>query len=253
MYISYLSRLFFGGHWCINIEAIWLIKESKQFDEITKAVTYLDGMLSGSRILRTVKVTHDQVSTLKSVIDHALGKEIMTTHHDYIYSAFHCFVQHKTEIYLNYQNMRTYNGEMLDVVMHPMEWNEGDTSHSHLSRAKQKREEGDFTNLFRSELLQIFHNVKILRINTYDNRYILSLLSLLSLIETTKVEKVILIGGPWISYSLRNAPPYAAFSFTQRKKWKPVKDSEVIQRYNQKGYDVFLVSHECECVIEKRL
>ena len=44
----FIYRLFMGGHWYINIEAIWLIADAQQFDSVTKAITYFDGMLVGA-------------------------------------------------------------------------------------------------------------------------------------------------------------------------------------------------------------
>ena len=72
-------------------------------------------MLSGTKInqaWKTVEVTKKQISKLKDVFEHALGKKAKRQQPDYVYTAFECFAQHKTSIYLHLGNMSDYDQEI---------------------------------------------------------------------------------------------------------------------------------------------
>ena len=63
----FINRLFFGGHWPINIEAIWLIEQAQQFDDITKSITYLDNMLFGVD-MKEMKITTKKSLNVKEFV-----------------------------------------------------------------------------------------------------------------------------------------------------------------------------------------
>ena len=146
-------------------------------------------MLSGAAIsLGSVEVTEEMVSKLASLFDYCLKKKTTTQHPKYVYSAFNCFKQHKTHIQLDllYAYYK-YDKEMRDLIMHSME-----------KARNKKREEGDFSNLFRAELLQIFPTVKTMTIMAYD-LYTFSLSRLFRLISKSALEKVVVRGGTWLT------------------------------------------------------
>eukprot|EP01084_Bolivina_argentea_P074381 134930_1 len=64
------------------------------------------------------------------------------------------------------------------------------------TRGRDVRVDNDVSNLFKSELLSIFKNVKIIIIKTTNNSasvcYTLSVICLLSLIESTSLDKIII-------------------------------------------------------------
>eukprot|EP01084_Bolivina_argentea_P214765 364581_1 len=65
-----------------------------------------------------------------------------------------------------------------------------------MSKRRNVRVDNGFSNLFKSELLSIFKNVKTIIIRTTNDRgyccYALSMISLLSLIESTSMDKIII-------------------------------------------------------------
>ena len=222
-----------------------MIQKAQQFHEITKAITYLDNMLSGAYI-HYHEVTEEMVSKLKSLFDYYLKKKTKTKHPKYIYSAFTCFVKHKTHIQLNIHNLSSYNREMRNLIMYSVD--KGDErGHSYIIK---KREEGDFNNLFRPEVLQIFTTVKTMTIDTWGDGYTFSLFSLFRLIETSALEKVLVIGGQWLDW---NSQQY----------WKQETKELIQQTVNKAGYNIkvqYIKEVEglyrkykvYECVIEKK-
>ena len=115
----------------------------------------------------------------------------------------------------------------------------------------EQRVEGDNSNLFRKSLLQIFPKVTTITIGTStgdQNNYIFSLLSLLSLIETSGVKKVLIIGGDWLDWN-------------SHLHWKQESKEMIQQRYEQAKYNINIEMKQEEdnthwmvyhCVIEKK-
>ena len=217
------------------VEAIWLIEDAQQFDKIAKAMACLDALVSGADFYGN-DMTSEEMSTLKAVCDYFLARGKKKKQHDFIYSTFRCYVQHKVSIRLMFANIFGYKRELLDLFMHPFD------DHKNI----WKRDEGDFRNLFRPELLQIFTNVKTITIGTkgLPGDWSLSLLSLLSLIESSTVQKVIISGGSWLDLL-----------------WKSPSKMLIQQRYNEKKYDIKVEQNGVDslgatlyqCDIQKRL
>ena len=218
-----------------------MIQKAQQFHEITKAITYLDNMLSGANLyfMEGQGVTEEMVSKLKSLFDYWLKKKTKTKHPKYIYSAFTCFVKHKTHIQLHMAHLSSHNKEMRNLIMYSV-----DESDKYIIKKKEK---GDFNNLFRPEVLQIFTTVKTMTIDTsWGNKYTFSLFSLFRLIETSALEKVLVIGGQWLDW---NSQQY----------WKQETKELIQQTVNKAGYNIKVqyikdqgLYKVYECVIEKK-
>eukprot|EP01084_Bolivina_argentea_P285521 489644_1 len=145
-----------------------------------------------------------------------LGQNLNKKYPQYIYDTFHCFAKHKTQIrldlyYLNQMN----NKDMISLVMHDIE------------ESTKERERLDTTNLFRKTILDIFENVKSIRIRCENSMsrygYSVSLLSLLTLIESSGIQQVI-IEVAWLKRELD----------VDLKKWV----SNVKEQYQQKRYKI---------------
>ena len=207
-------------------------------------------MLSGA--LFRYQVTEAMVSKLKSLFDYYLKKKTKTKHPKYIYSAFTCFVKHKTHIQLNMAPLSSYNEEMRNLIMYSVDISD----YIGGKYIIKKREEGDFNNLFRPQVLQIFTTVKTMTFDTgdglrgYNNNYTFSLFSLFRLIETSALEKVLVIGGQWLDW---NSQQY----------WKQETKELIQQTVNKAGYNIkvqYIKEVEIawkkykvyECVIEKK-
>ena len=253
----FINSLFFGGHWPINIEAIWLVETAQEFDRIMKGITYLDAMLSGADMC-LVKPTQEEVSTLNSLFDHFLKKKTTRKHPHYIYSAFSCFVKHKTHIQLRFcSGLDQYADQMRNLIMHSVDMSEYDHGRREYGFRNyiiqealdgfviKRRKEGDLNNLFRSELLQIFTGVKTITIDAgygarNSNKYTFSLLTLLSLIETSAVRKVLIFGGEWLDWNTK-------------EHWKQEPKELIQRRYNRARYNIkveFLKDKLYRCLIE---
>ena len=117
----------------------------------------------------------------------------------------------------------------------------------------KRREEGDFSNLVRPELLQIFSKVKSMTVDTFSdcdhllNKYSFSLLSMLSLIKESALEKVVIINWDkekWLDWN-DNA-------------WNQEPREVIQQRYADSNYSIKMqqkegrYGKEYHCVIQKK-
>ena len=228
------------------MEAIWLIEEAKQFDQITKGITYFDGLISGSR-MTNVTVSDEAISTVKSLYNQiCAGAGTKTKEHKYIISSFKTFIQSKSEICLHLGFLQQCVEELVLLIMHSLDkMDRRDNSHK---RIIKKRQETDFSNLCRSELFEVFTNAKRLVIRTgLRNQYTFSFLALLSLIKFGDLDKVIVIGGNWLDWN-------------SQRHWKQETKYVIQQRYIEAKYNITVeLSHEeqqnkyaeYECIIEK--
>ena len=219
-----INSLFCGGHWPISVESVWLIGKGQQFQETAKGITYLDTMLSGAGMQFYRAVTASEVSKLKNLFASKWTEK--REYPEYVYSTFECFVQHKVHIRLNFLHLERYVKEMRNLLLHSM-----DKSNTNLSQKYviKRRKEGDFDNLFRPELLEIFPHVRTMTIDTTVpycyNKYTISLLSLLSLIERSALQQVVLIGEEWLAWN-------------SEEHWKQEPKEFIEQRYNKAKYTI---------------
>ena len=224
-------------------------------------------MLSGVEI--DIPASSEEVAVLKSLFAYSVKKETKTKFSPYHHSAFESFVQHKTHIQLNFEGaLDAYNEEMRNLIMYPLDASDYDKEKSTESRTEymiKRREEGDLTNLFQPALLQIFTSLKTMIIGTggyghfRSNKYTFSLLSLLSLIESSKLQKVLIIGGEWLDWNERKS----WFGLGKKTYWKQEPKELIQRRYHEAKYKIkvdFVKGIEkyghpykaYHCVIEKK-
>ena len=102
------------------------------------------------------------------------------------------------------------------------------------------RLEGDMSNLFRRKLIDVFKYVKIVTIKT-DILYTISLLSLLSIITDSSINKVILeLGAISVLYKIEEVY---------------IISSDLKERFNTAGYnisDLFCYDKHVRCVIDRQ-
>eukprot|EP01084_Bolivina_argentea_P285522 489646_1 len=141
-----------------------------------------------------------------------LGQNLNKKYPQYIYDTFDCFSKHKKQIIFNLRYLNQMNKDMISLVMHDIE------------ESTKERERLDTTNLFRKTILDIFENVKSIRIKCTDQHggydYSFSLLSLLTLIESYGIQQVIIVVTDELDVDL--------------KKWA----CNVKERYRQKNYKI---------------
>ena len=102
------------------------------------------------------------------------------------------------------------------------------------------RLEGDMTNLFKRELIDVFKYVKIFSFKT-DILYTISLLSLLSIIKNSSLNKIILeLGAISVLHKVENVY---------------IISSDLKERFNLAGYDIsdlFCYDKHVRCVIDRQ-
>eukprot|EP01084_Bolivina_argentea_P261714 442401_1 len=154
---------------------------------------------------------------LDSLMKWKLGQNAHKKYPQYIYDTFDCFAKYKTQIRLNlpYLNQMKKK-DMISLVMHDIE------------ESTKERERLDTTNLFRKTILDIFENVKSIRIQCSNGMarygYSFSLLRLLTLIESYGIQQVIIVVA-WLPID---------FNVVDSKKWV----SNVKEQYQQKRYKI---------------
>ena len=137
-----------------------------------------------------IKIVNKDILDLKGLIDHRLKKETKPTFDEYIIATFQAFTRHKKQIVLDLYYLDNFaNQRMRDLIINKL-----DGRHSN---EESKREDKDFTNLPRSEMFDIFNNVKTLILKTtvpYGHSYSYSsnLSALLSSIHSSSLNRVII-------------------------------------------------------------
>ncbi len=149
-------------------------------------MVYLDAVLSGSEnsTVNNISISSKEMEMLCNLMEWKLGKHLnMNKYPKYIYDTFDCFCKHKKEITLCLYYLNKMNKDIIDLVMYNIE-----------KSTKKEREISDKTNLFRKQILDIFENVKNIRIMCGYGKYSysLSLLGLLTLIESSGIQQVVI-------------------------------------------------------------
>eukprot|EP01084_Bolivina_argentea_P280498 479709_1 len=192
-YMEESERLFFGGFYFIKTNSIRLFTGHRNYATAIQAMYYLDTMLTGGQLLdvngKTLTVENQDVQLIKSLFSNVLQSQSKSTLDHYIFRTFQSFVTNKQQIILNLPELAKANKDMRDLIMYSLE--ERNVTH------EQKTDSPDMINIGRnnprSEIFETFRNVKSLIIQTSSSSicYSLSLMRLLSLIQDTSVEQVI--------------------------------------------------------------
>ena len=194
-------RLFFGGFYRIKVENLRLIETKQNFEEFIAVLWYFDCMITGGA-LKGIKINVTDILIIKHLINDTLNRAPTTTTLDkYVYATFAAFTQHKKICILDLPQLYdSADQRMRQLIVYPMdqrEYNKGN-----------KRDDKDFSNLFRSEIFGIFKNIKTLIIITTNDTgfrsYSLSMTTLLSLISSSSLDQIIIksveyYGSNWIN------------------------------------------------------
>eukprot|EP01084_Bolivina_argentea_P306569 529775_1 len=123
---------------------------------------------------------------------------VVTKYDKYIYDSFDCFVLNKKQIILDLDTLydeKKKGNKMMDLIMNKMEENDM------ILETPNFRNDTDDTNFPDKQIFGVFKNVKklIIKSTRADGYYCYtySLILLLSLIESTSVEKVIVKAVVW--------------------------------------------------------
>ena len=217
------------------------METSKNFEKLMKILYCFDSITSGIRVDDKLwnNMTKSDVNILSHLFDIYCSKEHNRKYDGYIYQTYQCFIKHKQQIHIRLFSIRNINEDMRNLIMHPME------------RDKESigRICGDVTNLFRKKLLEIFHYATKIVFDlsyVYDYVYRISLESLLSIIEKSSVEEIVLVLGYQEDYNkLCSIYPLS---------------EELKERYNKAKYNISDLKQKAGrdnkfvvCVISKQL
>lgn len=173
----------------IDISAIRIMQNSKNYESISQAITIFDRCISYSSFTNThptkghgkliSKLIAAEISGINDGID------------EYVVNTFHAFAQYKTEIMINVADvMNNLEDKHLinDILCSPeiSEWPPVDTEFETRS---------DNKNLIQPQLIKIFPNAKVINLvmnanDKHENIYTISFDHLLTIIVGTPVEKV---------------------------------------------------------------
>ena len=225
------NRLFFGGGHMVGIESITLLEGHFNFANITKLLFCFDIILSGgfaeAQIWSEIQQKH--VKILKHLIDLQLkdeGNANKKKLHSYIYDTFNALIRNKEEIHISTGQIMAQeaNQEMIDMILHPIEREAKNVE----SVTDNPRGRGDMSNLFKKDLLRIFkYTPKIVMV--LDPYYKISLWSLLSVIEQSSLQEIVLQIGEQHYYD-------------KLMKIYPVT-TELRERYSEANYNIGFIQN----------
>eukprot|EP01083_Nonionella_stella_P197097 724839_1 len=114
--------LFFGGYYRIKIESIIIRKTKNNLKEFIGALYYLDVMITAGTDLDKIRVGDKAVAEISGLMNSIVDRtgNINNTFHDYKYSTFMSFTQHKQQIILDLDRLRTAN-KMRDLILYSLE------------------------------------------------------------------------------------------------------------------------------------
>ncbi len=239
--------MFFGGFYRIKLDNLRLLDTKQNFQDFIKAIWYFDAMITGGA-LKGIKIKSKtnvliinnlikyQRDTLNTATTTTTTTATTATFDKYIYATFSSFTLHKKMAVLNLHKL--YDGAnkaMRDLIIYKMEQRDYDE--------ESKRNDKDFSNLFRSEIFAIFPNIKTLIIITTNDRgwdsYSLSMSCLLRTISSSYLDQIIIksvetmsggynwINKLWQSDSKKMKKEYGAKNYSiSMKKEKGTNDND---------------------------
>ena len=194
---------------------------------MAKSITVIDACISGRAGIPETDPSKEYGKILSKLISAEMTGD-RNGMDQYIMNTFHAFAQNTMEIRIltEFVVENVKDKELLNnILCHPevSEWKYGETD-------LIWREPTDFTNLINPKLITLFNNVQVINmtINEYqnhDNVYMISLIGLLSIIESSSIKKV-MINMYWQS----------GISWL-RALWES-SSSEIIRRYKSVGFDI---------------
>ena len=234
LYILYLFRLFFqaAGYFTaspLNISSIRILETGKNYEDITKPITVFDACISGQVDIPSADPSKKYGKVITQLINAQITGEAAQID-QYIMDTFNSFIKHKKkiDIKVEYVIKKVKDKELVNNII-----NKGEsTEYKHGKTDVIRRESKDMTNLINSKIIKMFTNVQEIEMTINEmfnnnNIYTISLIGLLSIIESTSIKRVEIsmywkkkAGISWLSAL-----------------WKS-SSNELIQKYNNMGFDI---------------
>ena len=162
-----------------------------------EALSYFDSIISGVNLEDGyIEITDKHISLLNGLIKCEMNNNDNDNLYDpYVVSIFKSFIKTKENITIDYEYLdcQDANKNIVDLIMYPFVVNEDWTI---------QRDVDDNRNLFKSQLLYLFSNIKSITIMTNyddeDEHRSLSMYLLLLMIKTvTSLERVSILSYGW--------------------------------------------------------
>ena len=192
-------RLFIGGLHYIKLQSVHIRSTSMNLKRTMSGLHYLDVILTGGKP-EDLQLDDSVDNMIGILLENELdfNSQNMLQFDPFIISTFKSFIEYKTQIVLNLDRLwDVKNKKMVKLLMNVMD--------KRNPKDEIFRDELDENNVFSHSILQIFKNVEYIEIKSYnDDSYSISMIYLLSLIKSTKVNKVKVInwsrngGDNWI-------------------------------------------------------
>ena len=190
LFLLDIYRLFFGDNRFnndpLNIISIRIIKHRSNLKNQVAAITVLDGIISDSLYANKIEEDSDYATIIKALFEDDDRRKL----DPYIYDTFQCFIDHKEKMEINMMTLDTYikDKKLLQLITNDLLEVKNKLDISLWINNNDNKD-----NLIKRRLFEIFHNVKEIRIDVGLNRYPFSLLSLLSNIQNTSIQKVTIV------------------------------------------------------------
>eukprot|EP01084_Bolivina_argentea_P250258 419232_1 len=263
------ERLFFGGLYRIKNESVRIKKTKQNFEEFFTSLFYFDAMITGALGLGDIPILRTTSKIISLLMKWKLHKEKNENIAAYIYDSFECFCQNKQQISLNLMELANANRKMTKLIIHFSDNKDCPNCGDNLGRYTTKQKNGVVcnickvhvetgvtfyacakcgvikcmdcgekvaknNNLFHKELLDIFENVSIFVINASGHSF--SLLGLLSMIESSSLEQVVIKANRWkkINDSWINSL------------WSSTSSIQIQRKYHEKKFTVSM-KHPSKC------
>ena len=184
-----------GGYYPIGIQSIRIIESAKNYESVIRALGFLDNFLSDTIIEDSI--TEQTKQNYRNILLHLIANYLKESNHKitdhYIYDTFACFCKNKQELYVDLFKLKSGLFSGIQGVFF------------------------GFDYLFEIELFQVFKFAKKITLD-WARQYRISLLSLLSIIKRTSLQKIILLNG-FQDYEIA---------------------SDLAEKYGESGYEIYI-------------
>ena len=182
---------------------------------------YFDAMVTG-QLMHGLKLTLDQMGTIKSLIAWKLGKRSSAGFDEYLLRTFEAYTSSKQQILIDLYQLNEANNSMSNLIVHSVEKN------------KQPKDDNNQINLLRGDIAKTFPRVKSVIIPAgffamgSNFQFTFSLIGLLRVIQQTNWQQV--------TISAQGDEDFDTKDWISEL-W-PSKGSSIAKEYNAEGYDI---------------
>eukprot|EP01084_Bolivina_argentea_P076524 138702_1 len=192
-YVGEAQLLWMGGEYTIKVEGIRIVSTAVNYQKYFSLMYYMDAMITGMN-MRNVKCrpSNKDYEILSNLIKHKMKmNKFENKYPSYINHTFYLFINNKKHIVINIDYINIYFSKLKDLMMYKIKGS--------INNKQFEMTGNNETNLFKSILFDLFHNIKSIHIittafvgrGTYE--YIIDILGLLSILNKSNLSNNIKI------------------------------------------------------------